>query len=112
MNGIQKEKIIAWLRPAGLVLLIIITGLLFLFYVSQRGPKEKVEEKGRPLHTLTDEEKKEILQSLSAPEGAESRYTDEEKQKILKSLSAPSSEPILSEEEKKKILESLSAPQE
>ena len=61
----------------------------------QESPREEIlrslsEPSSSP--RLTDEEKKEILDSLSAPaQGGGNALSEEEKQEILNSLSAPSS---------------------
>lgn len=109
MEGSKKEKILSLLRPAGFVLLFVIIGLIV--YLIQQEPERSGEAFPQTQKPLTDEQKKEVLESLSAPAGAP-KYTDKEKQKILEDLSAPSGKTPLSEEEKKKILESLSVPQE
>lgn len=106
VDEIGKEKIIASLRPAGFVLLVIIIGLIV--YLAQRAPQEKREEVPAQQKPLTEEE---ILKSLTAPPDAKPQYTEQELEKILENLSAPKdSKSSFSEDEQKRILESLSAP--
>lgn len=106
MERIEKEKIIAWLQPAGFVLIVIVIGLVV--YLTQRGPEKKGEETPAQQKPLTEEE---ILQGLTAPFDAKPQYTKKELEQILENLSAPKdSKSSLSQDEQKRILESLSAP--
>lgn len=113
LSKIKKEQllpVLRILRIALFVVLAIIVGVIV--YFQQRGPGD---EKGKEIPTrkdeLTEQKKKAILESLSAPSDTP-QYTKEEKKRILENLSAPSDQPTLSDEEKKAILESLSAPQQ
>lgn len=106
MEGIDKEKIIAWLRPAGFVLLVIVISLIA--YLTQRGPEEKIKKEPVVEKEITEEE---ILKSLTAPSDAKPIYDEEQLSQILKNLSAPEdSKSSFSQDEQKRILESLSAP--
>jgi len=103
-----RDPVLRTLRVAVFIVLAIIIGSIV--YFQQIGPVVE-KEKEEPVREgeLTRQQKKDILESLSAPSDAP-QYTNEEKKQILEGLSAPADQPILSIEEKKAILESLSAP--
>ncbi|GEM_PF-6808091 len=103
-----RDSVLRIFRVAVFVALAVIVGLIV--YFQQRGlVVEKEKEEPVREGELTRQQKKDILESLSAPADAP-QYTREEKMQILEGLSAPADQPILSIEEKKAILESLSAP--
>ena len=93
---------------AAFVLLVLGAFLVLAFWAWQAQQREEpVLEEERELT------KAEILEQLSAPEGAESRYTNEEKKEILDRLSAPEGTGSrYTEEEKEEILQKLSAPED
>jgi seryl-tRNA(Sec) selenium transferase len=104
IQKIKKETLGSALRVVGIVLFLLVLAFSFILWQQWNAKRQQA-----PQGETIDEQKKAILESLSAPPP---QYTNEEKQQILKSLSAPSSQPALSDEEKKSILESLSAPQQ
>lgn len=97
----EKNKELA--ISLALILVIALMAVGFLYFLQKKDGQELKE--GEP----TEEEKKEALEALSAPEDSESEMTEEEKKRVLENLSAP--EDIeLTIEEKKKILDALGAP--
>lgn len=101
------------------VILIILAGIIIVFlglfwYFGKRDQEtEKALEETKPTPSLTQEQKKQILERLSSPspELTPKPLTSKEnkqKEQVLKSLEAPTTpKTILSEEEKRQILESL-----
>lgn len=88
---------------------LVIVAVAFLYF---RDTSKPVFEKNTP-EILTDEEKRDVLDSLSAVASSTSQdISSTEKTKILESLSqpattSPSAQDSLSDEEKKAILKSL-----
>jgi len=105
--GIKKIKVV------GLVLVLAVLGIFFVLWQQQQAKKEKEPQAPAGQETrqeLTGEQKKEVLEKLSAPPGAK-QYTVEEKIRILESLSAPqNTERVLDEAEKKRLLDALRNP--
>ena len=92
-----------------LVISVLIAIAIGASFLSKKDMGEILSPQGREEQkTLSSEEKKALLESLSAPRG--DTLTDEEKKAILESLSAPRKAGELTDEEKKQILENLTAP--
>lgn len=108
----NKELIIS-LAVVFAVALIVVGFLYFRQKENgEDGQEQETIQESAQKRELTGEEKKAILESLSAPSASrrtESELTDEEKKEILENLSAPK-DSELTTEEKKRILDSLSAP--
>jgi len=108
LSKIKKEEllpVLRILRIAAFVVLAIIIGVIVYFQ-----QKESEIEKDKEIRP-TEQQKKEVLERLSAPSDA-SQYTDQQKREILERLSAPADTPRYTDEENRAILESLSAPKE
>jgi hypothetical protein len=107
LSKIKKEQLLRILRVAVFVALAIIIGAIV--YFQQRGPVVE-KEKDEPVREgdLTEQQKKDFRESLSAPPSAP-QYTKEERIQIMEGL-APVDQPTLSWEEEKAILKALSAP--
>lgn len=107
IRKIKQETLISALRVLLFVLVLLVLGIAFIFWQQWRVQQESPGPPGE--QELSNQQKKEILEGLSAPPDAP-QYTNEEKEQILRGLSIPSDKPVLSDKEKKRILESLSAP--
>ena len=104
----QNSMVMRNIKVVVFVLVLLVPAIFFILWQQWQARREASPE-AQQKQELTDQQKKEILEKLSAPPGAR-QYTPEEKRQILESLSAPSEQQPLSEEEKKAILESLSKP--
>lgn len=109
----SKETLISIVRVLGLVLFVLALGASFILWQQWNAKRQQPSSQDSPKQPAsqeaTDQSKKAILESLSAPQDVP-QDTNEEKKQILEELSAPPTQSAPSDEEKKKILESLSAP--
>ena len=108
IRKIKRETLFSMLRIVGFALVLLVLAISFILWQQWEVKKERMVEESQDQEPI-NQQKKEILESLSAPPGVE-RYTAEEKRQILENLSVSSEQTPLSEEEKKRILDSLSAP--
>ena len=107
MSFISSRKIQTFFAGV-LIILVLVAVAIGASFLSKKDIGKIFSPQGREeQRVLSDEEKKALLESLSAP--GESNLSDEEKKAILESLSAPG-ESNLTDEEKRQILENLTAP--
>lgn len=94
-----------------LVVGFFIAGLL-LYYFSAKKPPLRKEAPASPLPQgiqLTPEEKKELIEKMTAPSGASPSLSSQEQEKLQKAMTAsPDAKPSLSEEELEKLIKLMS----